>query len=314
MALQSVPLQGVVLSLCACSGCGLLPLHNATRNYAVMQPKSPGKHSLRIVSLAPSITEILQDLHASSSIVGVTTADNRTHLPSNVHYVGTLLQPSREGILACNPQLVIAVQGMSSLSTSWLRSTNIKLLVLPDNNMADVYQSILQIGRSVHRSLQARTIVAQMRGQIAAVESVTSKLPPPRVLPIYQLNPIYTSPPTSFVSDAIRAAGGTCLRYGINSDGGTSPEVVVRFQPQVILCDKRLLLPARNKDGWTAVLPAVRSNRCYLLSTDNEALVRPTPRLAVAIVHLACFLHPQHARAITRAFVDVEKSHISNSP
>ncbi len=285
------------------SGCTRQPRLSTDKT---QRAESPQTTAIRVVSLAPSITEILNDLHATSCIVGVTTADRMGRLPSQVHSVGTLLQPSREAILACNPQLVIAVQGMADVSGQWLKSAHIKLLLVPDGSLEDVFRSILQIGASVNRLSLARRLVRKMQAEISAVRFITSALQPPRVLPIYQMNPLYTSANTSFVADAIRAAGGGCLTSGVSPTGETTPEVIVQYQPDVILCDKRIAHSAVNQSHWLAKVPAVHDNHWYWLNNDREALVRPTPRLAVAIAHLACYLHPRHAAAITHAILHID--------
>ena len=284
------------------AGCG--PQTHSNLPITVHAPmRSASRFSIpRIVCLAPSITEVLIDLKCRANIVGVTTADGRERLPKGVHYVGSLMQPSREAILACNPTLVIAVSGISGTSQQWLQNSRIPLLTVSTNSLKDVYQSIVQIGAVVNRRTLAHHIARQMREEIEAVNSVTTRLKAVRVLPLYQVSPIYTSTRSSFIANEIAAAGGTCMTAGVGEDGTTTSENVLQYQPQVILCDTRILKAVKLMPGWQTSVPAVTTNRYYWLNRDDEALVRPTPRIALAVEHLALFLHPHHSAAVSRAF------------
>jgi ABC-type Fe3+-hydroxamate transport system substrate-binding protein len=222
------------------------------------------------------------------------------------------MQPSREAILACNPTLVIAVSGISGTSLQWLQKARVPLLTVSTNSLKDVYQSILQIGAVVNRRTLALHIARQMRGEIEAVNSVTTSLKAVRVLPLYQVSPIYTSTRSSFIANEIAAAGGTSMTAGVGEDGTTTSENVLQYQPQVILCDTRILKAIKLMPGWQTSVPAVRTNRYYWLNRDGEALVRPTPRIALAVEHLALFLHPHHAPAVSRAFLLAQRTFASD--
>jgi iron complex transport system substrate-binding protein len=242
----------------------------------------------RIVSLAPSNTEVLFDLGAGDRIAADTTACDWPPQAKNRPHVGTF-DVSLESIEVQNPDLVVAVNAINSRIIGALESAHVPVLVLDPKTVPDTYTAILLLGRAVGEEAKAEKIVADMQKRIRTVQQTVAKAHTrPKVLILYGLNPIYTTGPGSFISDAITTAGGENI-----ADANTiSPEKVLERQPDVIICSPGMQERVKQLPGWAAAVPAVRRS-AFFVESPSSTLVRPTPRIARGIEELARFLHPE---------------------
>lgn len=248
----------------------------------------------RIVSLAPSNTEIVYDLGAQSRIVAVTTADDYPPAVKRKPKVGPMMNASVETILAYHPDLVLAFGGLNDLEIGPLRQLHVPTLVVNPHNLAEVYASILLIGRAIGKEEAAHRLVRTMQSRLRHIERIVAHAKRrPKVLMIYQLNPIYTTGPNSFIDDAIECAGGRNAVLRLSAENTLSPEEVVLAQPDVIVCSPDLVPYVVRMPGWKESVPAVRYRRFFPDDSPEGTLVRPTPRLVDGIERLARFLHPE---------------------
>lgn len=247
----------------------------------------------RIVSLAPSNTEIVWDLGAQNRLVADTTADDYPPPAKKLPKVGDMMHAPLDNILAYHPDIVLALGGLNDQEIRALRQVGVPILVENPRNLHDVYKSILQIGAVLGRELQAQALVARMKQRIAQLTRIVQRAKRhPRVLMIYQLNPIYTTGPGSFICDAIQAAGGiNAVQKPLYGDT-LSPEEAVVLQPDVIVCSPNLVSSILRVPGWAQSVPAVRFRRFFRDDGPQATLVRPTPRLINGIEQLAKYLHP----------------------
>ena len=248
----------------------------------------------RIVSLAPSETENLYDLGAGDRIVADTTADDFPAAAKQLpHISGNMMDPGVESIESFNPDLVVAVGSINQRTIAALDKANVPTLVVDPKTVADTYQAIDILGRATGTEAKAAMITAQMRARIGAVQVRMAKAAAqPRVLILYDVNPIYTTGPDSFIDDLIRVAGGRNIVSSPLPGNVLSPEQVIAAQPDVILCEPFLQDKVRQFPGWRDGIPAVRKGAFFSVS-DRATLVRPTPRLADGAEELARFLHPE---------------------
>jgi len=248
----------------------------------------------RIVSLAPSNTEIVYDLGAQDQIVAVTTADDYPASVKRKPKVGPMMNASVETILAYHPDLVLAFGGLNDLEIGPLRRLHVPTLVVNPHNLGEVYASILLIGRAIGKEEAANRLVRAMQGRLRHIKRIVARAKRrPKVLMIYQLNPIYTTGPNSFIDDAIECAGGRNAVLKLPAENTLSPEEVVLAQPDVIVCGLDLVPYVMRMPGWKESVPAVRYRRFFPDDSPKGTLVRPTPRLVDGIARLAHFLHPE---------------------
>ena len=139
--------------------------------------------------------------------------------------------------------------------------------------------------------MNARRLAADLEKRLNQVRRITSFVRQrPRVLILYSVNPIYTSPPDSFIHDLIGIAGGQDIVTSALPQNIISSAVVVERSPDVIICSPTLRDPVRRLPGWD-IVPAISKNRFFSAEGDGE-LTRPGPRIAAAVEQLAYYLHP----------------------
>ena len=156
----------------------------------------------------------------------------------------------------------------------------------------DVLSSIRLLGKAIGKDTESERLAKEVKGRIDAVRSTTAKAAHrPKTLIVYSANPIYTSPPDSFIHDLIYVAGGADIVQEPLTQNIISPAVVIERAPDVIICSAFLRERLKMLPGWQ-VVPAVKNDRFFSTTGDAE-LTRPGPRLAVAVEQLARFLHPE---------------------
>ena len=129
----------------------------------------PVNGKLRIVSLAPSVTEILFALSLGDSLVGATDHCDYPPEAIRIERVGGFGTPNVEKLLALSPDLVIAAGFERVEVADVLRRSGIRVLDVRIRNFEELFDAIRQIGKAVGRFHQAEGIVARMRGELEAV-------------------------------------------------------------------------------------------------------------------------------------------------
>jgi iron complex transport system substrate-binding protein len=246
----------------------------------------------RIVSLAPSNTEILFALGAGDRVVADTFACDYPAEAKSRPHVGAMSAGDLERIQTSFPDLVVAVGSINSKLVAVLRAAHVTTLVVNPHTTAEVLASIRLIGRAIGSDGEADRLSADVQGRIDGVRRLTARATTrPKMLIAYSDKPIYTSPPDSFIHDLIGVAGGDDIVREPLPENIISPAVVIERAPDIIICSPSLRPRLKALPGWSAV-PAVKSDRFFATTGDAE-LTRPGPRLAAAVEQLAHYIHPE---------------------
>lgn len=254
-------------------------------------------HYRRIVSLAPSITEILFSLGLGERVVGVTQHCDFPPEALAKPRVGSYVDLNLEKILSLKPDLIIATaDGNERKAVERLDRFRVPVYITNPRNLEEVFQTILAIGRITRREAPAARLARTLRQRADRVVRITAGLPRPRVFLQINEQPLMTVGRDTFHDNLIRLAGG------INVSGAEainypqySLEQVLRHGPEVILITSmaREANAEKKKDRWKGWphIPAVQQGRIYLLNTD--LLDRPSPRLVDGLESLARAIHPE---------------------
>lgn len=243
----------------------------------------------RIISLAPSVTEILYELGLEGQVVGVTDAcDYPPQVRKKPRIGGVLL--NFEKIVALKPDLVIGIWGLQRKNILQLERMGIKVFVIDPHSFQDTLESILKIGRLTGRAERAEILVKAIHQRLDSLRNKLKKVRSrPKVLFIVSWEPLYVAGPGTFVDDAIRLAGGRNVVVGAKgSFPALSKEQVVLYKPDVLFFTTREALILAEKDPSWRTIPAVRSHRLYVVNPD--LLTRPGPRLIQGIEQLYRYL------------------------
>jgi iron complex transport system substrate-binding protein len=258
----------------------------------------------RIVSLAPSNTEIVCALGACDRLVGVTDFDDYPPEVADVDHVVIEATVDVELVVAAEPDLVLAA-GNELTPTSvidQLAGLDLAVLVLYPETLDEVYADIELVGRALDREDDAAGMVDQMRSRVADVVAAVDGLDRPRTL--YEVfhaeGTTYTAGEGSFLASLLDVAGAEPV-VG-NAQGVLGAEELVAADPELILLgtasyDPSLADPAAalatvaDRPGWQD-LTATRSGAVvpYL---DDIVTTRPGPRIVDGLEALARAIHPE---------------------
>ena len=261
----------------------------------------------RIISIVPSVTQILFAIGAESQLVGIGSFDripdgyDRT---AELARVGGLLDPDMERIFTLRPDLVVLYQSHVD-QRQQLERAGIPVLVYEHAGLADISETIRSLGVRTGRTVQAETVAARMDMGLASIRARVDDRPKPRTLLVFSREPmalrnIYASGGIGFLHDMLDAAGGENVFEDIRSENvaQVSSEAILAAAPDVIIEIRYAEhLPEDVIDGERAVwrrlstLPAVRSGRIYFV-TGNRFVV-PGPGVLEATEALARVLHPE---------------------
>lgn len=247
----------------------------------------------RIVTSAPSATELAFALGLGDAVVAVDKYSNYPPEAASKASIGSYIEPDLEAIVGARPDLVLVTDVHLAKLVPALEARKIATVVLDARNIEGVYADLLLLGRATGRREQAEALVDELRARVAAVERAIAGADPVRTF--YEIDPtLYTAGPGTFIDDLIRRAGGTNVAAGAASAyPQLSAEEVVAADPEVIiLADEAAgVSPAavRARSGWSGV-SAVVNDRISVLDPDIGS--RPGPRIVDALEAIARILHP----------------------
>ena len=253
------------------------------------------KTPTRIVSLAPSVTEMLFSIGAGEQLVGVTQFCNFPPEALTKPKVG-YGNPNLESLVALQPDLVVAPKEIVKPDVALkLDQLKIPLFVLKDTNIEDIFVHIQMLGRMLDRSAAADAVAMELRQRIASIKRRTEKLTPVRVLYVLNSQPLITVGPGSFIDQLIVLAGGV----NVAAKSGTSyprlsMETVLQDDPEVLIfpVGETEGISDSEQEAWRqwSTMTAVKQGRLHQIPAD--LLNRPGPRIAHGLELLANLLHP----------------------
>jgi iron complex transport system substrate-binding protein len=250
----------------------------------------------RVVSLIPSITEMLFAMGAGDRIVGVSNFDRYPPETAAKAKVGGLIDPDIERILSLKPDLVV-VYGTQTDLRAQMERAHIAMFLYEHSGLADVTQTIRVLGRRVGSEESAATLASGIDAEIADVRRRVAGRPQPRTLLVFgrdteTLRGVYASGGIGFLHDMLEAAGGANVFAEVKRQNvQATTETILTRAPDVIIEIQSTGRP--NPQAWNVLgtVPAVRNHRIYLLLGDE--MVSPGPRVAQAIRRMALTLHPE---------------------
>lgn len=257
------------------------------------------KHPTRIVSLAPSITEMLFAIGLDQEIVGVTEFCDFPPAAREKPKVG-YSQPNLEAVVALRPDLVLAPKSVLRVDLlTKLEQVKIPTFVLEPATLEDILAHIQLLGRMVGRTSESVREADRIRKQVAELTARLSGVPRPSILYVLNSEPLITAGPGSYIHHLIELAGGR--NAAANADAPyprLSMEEVLRQNPEILLFPVGRFegIPQDQQDRWKqwTSLAAVQQN--HLFQIDADLLNRPGPRIVQGLQQLVHVLHPDVRR------------------
>lgn len=250
----------------------------------------------RVVSLAPSITEMLFALGLDDQIVGVTNFCNYPPAAVTKPKIG-YTHPSLETLLELRPDLVAAPsEFLRADALAKLDELKIPVFILRARSLEDVLSHIHLLGRIFDRSAAADAVTRPMRERLGQITRRLQSTPHTRVLYVLSSHPLITVGPDSYIHQMIELAHGSNIAAAAS---GAYPrlnmETVLEQNPEVLIfpVGSTESAPDGEREAWSrwTTLSAVQHRRLQVVSSD--ALNRPGPRVMEGLEQLARAIHPE---------------------
>jgi iron complex transport system substrate-binding protein len=248
----------------------------------------------RVVSLAPSATEIVYALGAGARLVGVCAQCNYPEAVARVPRVGGYLVPSVEAVVAARPDLVVAVPSPGNRDAVLaLERLGTRVVVVKDRTLADLWTAIRSHATALGDPEAGERLVTDLHRRLEEVHARVKDLPPRRVLAVIGHKPLVAVGGGTLQDEILTLAGGV----NVAADAGTfwptiTLELVVARAPEVIVnAVMGTEDAARDVFGALTVVPAVGGGRVVTLKDDT--FFRAGPRVPEAARELAAAIHPE---------------------
>ncbi len=258
----------------------------------------------RIISLAPSITEILFKLGLGDKVVGVTDYCDFPPEAQAKTKIGGYYDPNYEAIISLSPDIVIMLPEHQE-PKQYLSRFGLKVLIVDHKNISGILTSITAIGNASRVEQNAASLVLDLRKRMELIEQKTAGLTRPKVMVTVgrnmgsgSLKDIYISGRDGFYDEMITLSGGVNAYTGRVTFPVVSGEGIIRMNPKVIID----IIPDLEQKGWdkTMILKewktisqvdAVKNERVYIFSEDYVAT--PGPRFILIMEQMAKAIHPE---------------------
>lgn len=251
----------------------------------------------RIISLAPSITEILYALGLGDKVVGV---DDYSDYPKEATAKPKMGAPfpgfNMETIVSQSPDVILSVRGEY---VSQLEARGFKVIVLQPKDFDGILANIRLVGRLTGSEKKAEDLTSQLAKRVSQVKETAVKATSrPKVF--YEIDATdptkpWTAGPGSFIHDMITMAGGENVAAKAAKDYvQMSAEEIINLDPEIILLGDTkygtTLESVVRRPGWDR-MAAVK--KAALIPIEPDLTSRPGPRIVDGLEKIARIIHPE---------------------
>lgn len=243
----------------------------------------------RVVSLAPSLSEIVVELGAADLLVGVLDGGERPAALANVPSVGQYGQLNMERLLSLKPDLILLWPGsVGPAQREQLQRLNIPVYVAEPHSLEQLTTQVQRIAEQLGRVDAGRQLAAQLRQRLAELRQRYQRAEPLRVF--YQVwnQPLYTVGGGQIISDALSVCGARNVFDDLKLPAPqVSVESVLQRNPEMILAGDQAQV-----DAWKAWpnIAAVAHGR--LVVVPDKGLERPSGQMVEAVAKLCELIAP----------------------
>lgn len=261
------------------------------------------KPPVRVVSLAPSITEMLFALGLEDQIVGVTEFCDYPAAAKSKAKVG-YAHPNLETIITLRPDMVLAPKDfLHPELQAKLEQLKISVFVLDAKTLEDIPLQMHTLGTMFEKTSAANDVTQHMRQRITELKFKVERLNAKRVLYVLNSQPLISVGPGSFIHQMIGLAGGV----NVAAQAGVayprlSMEAVLKEDPEVLIFPSGEVetVPRSEQQQWQRwdTLSAVKQQRFHEVSSN--LLNRPGPRVVEGLEQLVRAIHPELFAPVSR--------------
>jgi len=286
------------LNLLVCTGISLAAI--TTSGGCRRDAGAPARAKLRVVTMTPSMTQVVDALGAIDLVVGVDKFSDSPEAVTHLPKVGDFLSPNLEAVLSLHPDIIL-LDAVQEKFVTPLKDAGIKkVYAIEMQSVGDVRAAIQSVGEALGRPEAVKRVVADLDAALAAqtdhAEAAAAKAgQKPRALFVVDRRPgglsgMVAAGPGSYLDELLQRAAAINVLADAHARYVQLPaEEVIRRAPDVIF-DAAHDATERGLADWAplASVPAVANHRVYLLG--GSVYVTPGPRLAEALAGLVDFL------------------------
>lgn len=246
----------------------------------------------RIISLVPSVTEILFELGLEDRIVGVTSFCTYPEQARKKPRVGSYSDPSLEALTLQQPDLVIiSADSANPALITRMERLGLPVYVVYPRGIEETIAMISAVGQVTGKAQAGERMAQQLKDAVKQIEAAVAGRPRPRVLFCVMVRPLTVAGPDTLVGNLIKAAGGeNVVPAGANRYPTWGGESLLLADPDLIIVSPHPGTP--NPSDLFSVWPelkAIRENR--IISVHPDWVHRPGPRLNLGLAALAEAIH-----------------------
>ena len=255
----------------------------------------------KIISLAPSNTEIVYALGLEDRLVGVTEYCDYPEVAKEKPLIGGFSTVDIEKVVVIQPDLILATNIHKDEVLPQLERLGLTVLTLDPKTVDEILEAINLIGQCTGKKEEASHLVTEMKNRIKAVTDKTSALPEAQRLRVFYIlwhDPLMTVSAETRIHELIVKAGGMNIAQDLEGGYPTmSLEAVLMANPQVIIAGsghgtgENLPFQFALTEPRLAEVEARRNDRVYEIDADLTS--RPAPRIVDGLEKLAEFIHPE---------------------
>ncbi len=260
----------------------------------------------RIVSLAPSCTQIVYAIGQGSKVVGVTTYDDYPYnfsawaAAGNMTIDGGYGTPNMEAIASLRPDLILT-DSINDASLPSLRNLGYNVVVLNPSTISGICNDITLVGTATGAQTQANAVATNKTNTINDISAKIAGLKEAPMKVFYEVwtPPLMTAGSTTWINDVISKAGGANIFANETDQFPTvASETVVSLNPDAIFLPTEMgqtpfygsVSQVEAQPGWNTI-SAVKNSHVYVI--DGDLFSEAGPRVADCVYAVAADLYPQ---------------------
>lgn len=252
------------------------------------------KEPVKIISLAPNITETIYALDKQKLLIGRTDYCTYPKEVSEIKSIGSLMKPNIEKITQLRPDLVIASNHFRKEDLKKLEEVNVKVLVLSSSESFEgTYDIIKNTGKVLNANQKASEVVLAMKEKVKAVQEKVKDKNKPSVYYIVSFGKSgdFTAGKDTFIGKMLEMAGGKNAADDVRG-WKYSVEKLIEKNPEILIYSNKFNSKEelKNTEGYKE-LEAVKKDKIFAI--DEDIINRQGPRLADGLEALAKILHPE---------------------
>jgi iron complex transport system substrate-binding protein len=243
---------------------------------------------VRIVSLAPSLTEIICAIGAEDCLVGRSSACQApAGITQRVPVAGDFGAPVLEMLVKLSPDVVVAVDSEDGNTARAVRQLGMNFERIDCRTLDDISRAIRRLGHLLNREKPADELAWKIETELAALRREPKPAKPVRVFVEVWGDPLMTAGKKAFLSELIALAGGENVMNGVERDFfPVAPETVLSQDPDVLILLEANDVAAAQKlisqrAGWSKI-SAVRNGR-VCAGLNRNMLEVPGPRVLESV-------------------------------